>query len=193
MKQEGFRRLTKYITGEIPPHFRLDPGVEAYDYYIKLSKKAKKGTIISDLGTYQGLSALALSSNPLVKVKSYDIDLSHNLVSGKANIQFIEGNIFDHIDDILKSDIILVDIDPHDGIQEEKFYEILVERGYKGLTIWDDIYKDFMMETFWHRVNMQKQDITNIGHHSGTGLIEFKHIIPTIYETGVYEQIHGRG
>lgn len=164
--------LRKYIKEPIPEHFRSDPGKEAYQYYLDQSYALESG-LIADLGTYQGLSALALAANPKVKVISYDIDLSNNLVSGKKNIEFIQGNVFDYIDDILKSDIILVDIDPHDGIQEENFYNLLLERNYHGLTIWDDINKDFRMKTFWSKVNQPKEDITNLGHWSGTGIIKF--------------------
>jgi len=161
------------IFAEVPEHFINNPGVEPYALYAYYSNKLPKGSTISDLGTLQGLSALALSSNKGVKVESYDIDQSKNIVE-KYNIEFILGNCFDHIESILKSDLILVDIDPHDGIQEMDFYDILKENNYKGLTLWDDIHHNLGMNNFWHKAELAKIDLTQYGHHSGTGVIEFK-------------------
>lgn len=166
--------LLQYIKTTVPPHFRVEPGIEAYAYYAHLSTKLKAGAKISDLGTLQGLSALALSYNPKVNVISYDIDLSKNIVAGKENIKFVEGDMFDHLDEILKSDLILVDVDPHDGLQEERFLDLLIDNSYKGITIWDDIHHNVEMATFWQRVKVDKVDVTSKGHHSGTGMIEFK-------------------
>lgn len=163
--------ITKHIKGNIPEHFKDDPGVEAYNLYAQTSQSLKKGKI-ADLGTYQGLSALALAINPNVQVYSYDIDLSYNLVE-KENITFIQGNVFGHITDILTCDIILVDLDPHNGIQERNFLDVLIEENYKGITLWDDIHLNSGMEQFWNSVELPKEDISNIGHHSGTGKIIF--------------------
>lgn len=165
-------QLHKYIS-TVPDHFRDEPGVEPYALYMEYSVGLPGGAKIADLGTLQGLSALALSANPSVEVLSYDIDQSKNLVDDKDNITFILGNVFDHLDEILKCDLILVDIDPHDGIQEKRFFDILVEKQYRGVTLWDDIHHNLGMQNFWHKIKMPKEDLTERGHHSGTGLIVF--------------------
>lgn len=164
--------LNKHLK-RIPEHFKNDPGQEPYSLYLKYAQKSSPNALISDLGTFQGLSALTLSINDSNIVESYDIDLSNNLVTDKDNIKFIQGNIFDHIDRILESDLILVDVDPHDGIQEQEFYDILVSRQYKGVTLWDDIFLNLGMQNFWHKVKLPKEDLTSEGHYTGTGLILF--------------------
>ena len=161
--------LHEYIIGTPPVNFVDKPGTEPYKLYNDYSHKHRK---IADLGTLQGLSALALSSNPQAQVLSYDIDLSKNLVK-KDNIKFIAGNCFDHLDDILSCDLILIDIDPHDGEQEFRMLVDLVANNYKGTTLWDDIHLNSEMQQFWDSVEMTKQDLTTEGHHSGTGLIVF--------------------
>lgn len=171
---EDIETLHKYIQGDIPTHFTNSPGVEAYTLYMNSSKKLPKDSLISDLGTFQGLSALALSINTNIKVESYDIDLRPNKVSKRKNIKFIEANIFDYIDRILTSDLILIDLDPHDGVQEKRFFDILIENKYKGITLWDDIHINLGMQNFWDMVNIEKEDLTNVGHHSGTGYIKFE-------------------
>jgi hypothetical protein len=175
MDHINFGKLEKYISGTTPDHFINEPGTEAYALYSDLSLKLQTGKI-ADLGTYQGLSALAFAYNPKVQVVSYDIDLANNLVSKRKNIEFIEGNIFDkaNLKTILDCDIILVDLDPHDGIQEQKFLDILIEKSYKGITLWDDIHLNSGMKNFWYKVQIEKEDISNIGHHSGTGKIIFQ-------------------
>lgn len=172
MGEINIARLEKYIAGDIPPHFRGEPGQEAYMLYAQLAKELpRKRPKISDLGTYQGLSALALSFRPRANVYSYDIDLSYNIVSPKTNIHFIEGDVFDNIDKIIDSDLILVDLDPHDGIQEKRFLDILEDEYYDGISVWDDIHLNVGMKNFWHKVKLKKEDVTSIGHHSGTGII----------------------
>ena len=162
--------LTKYIQGIPPRHWIMKAGAEAYEYYTSLSSSLPDNSLIADLGTYQGLSALALSYNEKVKVKSYDVTLENNLVS-KGNIEFIEADIFERIDEIIKADLILVDLDPHDGIQEQRLLEILQEKLYTGITVWDDINKNLGMQNFWDKVELEKEDCTDIGHYTGTGVI----------------------
>jgi len=162
-------KLHKYLK-HVPNHFK--EGHEPYRLLAYMSKGYKN---IADLGTYEGLSALALSNNHLAKVTSYDIDGTNNIVSGRKNITFVVRDLFDHIDDILKCDLIYLDIDPHDGIQEQRFTDILLERKYKGVVIADDIHLpryDKMIQ-WWKDITIEKHDVTEIGHHSGTGIIRF--------------------
>lgn len=170
MKQIDLQRLNKYITGEVPSHFRNEPGVEPYAYYADIGSKP---VTIGDLGSLHGLSALAFSYTFKCKVLSWDIDQSQNIVKNRTNIEFIEGDVFDeqHLKKILECDILLIDLDPHDGAKEEKFLNILIDRNYKGLTLWDDINLNVGMKNFWRRVKVPKEDVSNLGHHSGTGKI----------------------
>lgn len=165
--------LKKYIKNDVPEHFSFNVGKEAYPYYVDLSLNLPKKSLVSDLGTFEGLSALALSANDDVKVVSYDVSLGRNLVSGRKNIVFVEGDVFDYIDDILKSNIILVDLDPHDGKQEERFLDILVERKFKGVSVWDDVNLNGLMRGFWNNIDdrLTKEVLLDTGHYTGTGVI----------------------
>ena len=44
---------------------------------------------------------------------------------------------------------------------------------YKGYLMLDDIYYNDAMRNFWSSIVEEKYDISNIGHHSGTGLVIF--------------------
>lgn len=170
-----FNNLRKQLNDPIPPHFIYSKGVEPYAFYWETFLNISN-TTIADLGTYQGLSAAVLSANPTNYVYSYDINLSYNLCKPKDNIKFIEGNIFDYIDDILACEYILVDVDPHDGYQEIKFFRILLEKNYKGITLWDDLNLNEGMRKFWTNAESDRiieKKIIKDGHHSGTGYISF--------------------
>ena len=69
--------------------------------------------------------------------------------------------------------IILLDIDPHDGVTEDYFYNRLLDFDFKGFLICDDIHINDGMMNFWNSIKKQKFDITDIGHWSGTGLVNF--------------------
>lgn len=163
-------KLSQFIHAEKPVHFRNDPGKEAYALYAYLSTAYTK---IADLGTYQGLSAIALAYHPDTNVTSFDIDLTPN-ITAKPNVTYIQGNCFDYIGELVTYPLMLVDLDPHDGRQEQELLDLLVEHNYKGITIWDDIHLNIGMENFWYKVKQPKHDLTHLGHHSGTGMIEFK-------------------
>jgi hypothetical protein len=75
---------------------------------------------------------------------------------------------------ILKSPLIFLDIDPHEGIMEYEFYMWLREINYKGLLLLDDIwYFKGMRDHLWYRIMDTKWDLTDLGHWSGSGLVDF--------------------
>lgn len=150
-------------------------GLEHYKLLAYISNQQVSGTRIADLGSREGMSAMALSYNPGVEVISYDITLERIFpkIRDISNIKFIESDVFLKIEEILSCGVILIDIDPHDGKQEQMLYNIFKDQNYKGLTIWDDIHLNDGMNRFWDNVDLIKQDVTALGHHSGTGIIEF--------------------
>ena len=159
----------------------LTAGQSEYRLYAWLSTQFNNTTIL-DVGTRTGGSALALSYNETNKVMSYDLQ-EQGASSGisKDNIQF---NIKDfRSDDTLDFDnvsIIMLDVDPHDGVQEEEMFEWLEEKGWKGLVLLDDIGPQWPeIEDFWNRITYPKLNVTEVGHMSGTGLVNFdeKHSI----------------
>ena len=159
----------------------LTAGQSEYRLYAWLSTQFNNTTIL-DVGTRTGGSALALSYNETNKVMSYDLQ-EQGASSGisKSNVQF---NIKDfREDDTLDFDnisIIMLDVDPHDGVQEEEMFEWLEDKGWKGLVLLDDIGPQWPeIEDFWNRITYPKINVTEVGHMSGTGLVNFdeKHSI----------------
>ena len=159
----------------------LTAGQSEYRLYAWLSTQFNNTTIL-DVGTRTGGSALALSYNETNKVMSYDLQ-EQGASSGisKSNVQF---NIKDfREDDTLDFDnisIIMLDVDPHDGVQEEEMFEWLEEKEWKGLVLLDDIGPQWPeIEDFWNRITFPKLNVTEVGHMSGTGLVNFdeKHSI----------------
>lgn len=126
-----------------------------------------------DIGTYRGLSAIALAANPKNTVISYDIK-DYLRVKQMSNIQYKIGNCYEDAG-MLKSPLILLDVDPHNGEFEKQFVTFLLEKQYKGIVVFDDINLNAPMKEFWAwMTQVEKHDITEYGHHSGTGLAVFK-------------------
>ncbi len=170
--------LSERIKDEtLKKYFLSEPGEEHYKLLSYISSNVEsKNVKIADLGSREGLSALALSVNPFAEVRSYDITLERIIpeIKERENIMFIEKDVLTCVDEIAKSDIILLDIDPHDGIKEELFLQKLIEKNFKGILICDDINLNIGMKTFWYKIKQPKEDYTKLGHWSGTGLVYFK-------------------
>ena len=146
----------------------------AKEHYTLLSTLSRQynGVRIYDLGSYKGLSALALSSNQNNMVISYDIVYGVQ-IDRPENVEFRVGNFYNDFQ-LLNSPLIMLDVDPHDGLFERNFVDNLVRNNYKGTVICDDIHLNDGMKTFWDSVTQEKTDITEYGHWSGTGMITFK-------------------
>jgi len=161
------------------------PGKEHYKLLAYLSFQFSN-EIIFDIGTHVGSSALALSQNPKNKIFTFDIFDKLSKEEKKSlwrndNVFFFEDDLFDLSifsqwkETILKSKIILLDIDPHEGTREYKFYTWLKRNNYKGILILDDIYyfKE-MRDNLWYKIpSCEKMDATELGHWSGTGIVTF--------------------
>jgi len=139
---------------------------------------AHLGTLIDysnifDIGTSLGYSALALSYNPRNTIVSYDIveNKQLNLEEKLFNIEYRIGDVIQDAR-LLGSPLIMLDTD-HDGIFEGKLYNYLKENNFKGLLFLDDIYLNQHMRDFWRSISEAKEDITDLGHWSGSGLVDF--------------------
>ena len=143
------------------------------EHYTLLSTVSKEynNTILYDIGSYKGLSAIALSSNQNNLIISYDIEYLLK-VDRPKNVEFRIGDFYND-KELLRSPLIMFDIDPHDGLQEKKFVSYLTSNNYKGTVIFDDIHLNDGMKDFWSSITQQKQDYTNLGHWSGTGVVHF--------------------
>ena len=161
--------------------FERDMGQEHYRLLAYLSSQCKEGTVVVDIGTYVGFSALALAHNSGVHVVSYDLE---NHFQTKATTAKSRYNITFKLADctteaekgVLKeAAIVLLDVDPHDGVQEPNIFAALERAGFRGILVLDDIHLNAGMRGFWNGIpsKYKKYDISAFGHHSGTGLVVF--------------------
>lgn len=161
----------KVIDGEARGFFVLEAGKEHYKLLAYLASQ-QDGIEISDIGTYKGCSALALSYNPKNKVYSYDVSDMVKIFNPPANIEFRLITESYH-KDILNSKIICLDT-IHDGIHEKEVIDFLIANDWKGTLILDDIHHFPKQNELWESITLRKEDITKLGHWSGTGIIHFE-------------------
>jgi hypothetical protein len=106
-------------------------------------------------------------------VISYDLveckQLNH--ADDLSNIEYRIGDVLGDTS-LSESPLIMLDTD-HDGVFENKFYTHLKENNYKGLLFLDDIHLNPPMRAFWSSIAETKEDITDLGHWSGSGLVDF--------------------
>lgn len=164
--------LSNYITNEESKKFFLEgAGKEHYKLLAYLSKSVD-GITITEFGTFRGCSALALAYNPKNKVVSYDVVNNRALNGYPGNIEFrmFKAEITRDMMDLLNSNLIFVDTD-HSGDFEREVMGFLVANEWQGNIIYDDIHLNDEMKDFWNSVDtIDKQDLTNLGHWSGTGV-----------------------
>lgn len=170
-----------YLRGISKQYFELPSGHESYRLLSYISSLFNQSIII-DLGTSNGASALALSNNLTNYVVSFDIqDRTHtifnqgdnNLPLYKGNIDYIVTNNFTkYLNLLIQSPLIYLDI-AHDGIWEKRLIDLLKENNYKGILIMDDIHDFPELLKIWNEISIPKFDITKYGHYSGFGLVDF--------------------
>jgi hypothetical protein len=177
VRNHSVRHLAGYNMYYSPePNFWVDPaGRTELHLYSYLAEKVNDSLIL-DIGTRFGGSAIALSSNPTNTVISYDV------IPWQTHAQLRKDNILLRIGDFMldstvdysKVSIIMIDVDPHDGIQEPPMLRYLEDVGWSGLLLLDDIGSEWpAIEQMWAALPYEKYDVTDIGHWSGTGLINF--------------------
>lgn len=162
------------------------------DYYLNLSGTHEyrlysylstffNNTIILDIGTSFGRSAIALSHNENNKVISYDIinwiNNDNHKIYTKKNIEFRLKNVLDDLNEefISKCRLVVIDID-HFETMETIIMNKLNECKFSGIIILDDIYHPDTnmyeaMQRLWNNIDIPKFDITPYGHSTGTGLL----------------------
>ena len=175
--EEDITGLAKYQEGWCKPNFMSwdkEAGVTEYKLYSYLSYEMPWSSVILDIGTLFGGSALALSSNPYQEVLSYDlmnIETHEEGALNKVNIELRVANFMETDIDYNNVHLIVIDIDPHDGLQEPPMVEFIVNQGFEGLILLDDIHLSPDMEQMWNNFGYEKHDATEIGHFSGTGIL----------------------
>lgn len=158
-----------------------EAGQQAYKFYAYLSTLLDDLTIL-EVGTRYGKSAVSLAYNEKNKVITYDILEQGASRIKKENLECRIGDFMEdpnlNWDDI---DIILIDVDPHDGIKERVFLEFLESKKWEGLLLLDDILPNWpkiipgadpqAMHEWWNGLTYEKYDVSDVGHFSGTGLV----------------------
>ena len=170
--------LSEFITDpEAKNYFLEEAGKEHYKLLAYFSTLFND-TQITDIGTYKGCSALALSFNKTNTIYSFDV-VDNRKLSNLYNINNLQNIIFIlsdcvrwYKDILLKSKIIFLDVN-HDGEYEYKVFNCLIENNYKGYLILDDINLNQTMKNFWTSITKEKIELTHLGHFSGTGLVYF--------------------
>lgn len=156
-------------------YFLGAPGQEHYLLLSKLASELQDSTIV-DIGTHFGYSALALSggSNRVVTFDIADlkqVDLPESVESRIVNI------LDQPCEFPLDAKLALLDIDPHSGREERLIVEMLLQRGWQGRLVCDDINLNDGMRGFWdwaqHQQELTASDLTEEGHVTGTGLLTF--------------------
>lgn len=107
------------------------------------------GSIIVDVGTARGRSAKAFAINPTNLVITYDIDRIEDKdfcqTGALPRLQELDNVIWKQLDCNLiepqwlsKVDVILLDVNPHDGVKEAEFLR-RIEPCFKGILLMDDV------------------------------------------------------
>ena len=164
----------------------LEP--EGREHYRLLSHIAatmaegKDELVVADVGTFKGFSAIALASGgPEVRVTSYDIvDCLPAAPTPSArtlpNVTCKLQNCLEDpqaLADVARSDLVCLDIDPHDGVKERRFVDLLAAAGFRGVLFCDDIHLGDGMTRFWTSVTQRKYDVSAAAHWSGSGIVVF--------------------
>jgi predicted O-methyltransferase YrrM len=147
---------------------------EHYALLSSLSLQMPDDSVLADVGTYQGYSAVALARNPKVRVVTYD-EIDFVTLALPKNVTRVLHVELERIAEIASADLVLLDVSPHDGDKEQKFFDELRRRSFEGILILDDIYwkLDKGMTSFWESITLKKIDVTAIGHYTGTGIVVF--------------------
>jgi hypothetical protein len=203
-------RMTKHISGRT-----RDVVNRRGHHYRTLMAIADQytGALFIDLGTHRGGSAMALGINPHNDVLTYDITdfwMQGRRQKGDAkddipnrwhierfpNISFKMRNCLNIRPGLLgKAHVILLDLHPHDGIQERAFMEILHAANFKGVLIMDDVdtFEVYPELYLYYRSRPQPKTLVEFAHaggdrggkrRGGTGVLSYGEPVKVVYMNG---------
>jgi predicted O-methyltransferase YrrM len=115
--------------------FMHPPGQEHYRLLMLISQLLVPGSKILEIGTRWGVSAVALASNKSVHVVTCDLEDQlgdHDDMRNIENISYVIADGYDMLDNCHEYQFIFIDVDPHDGIQERKMIQKLIDLNYNG-------------------------------------------------------------
>jgi len=157
--------------------FLHPPGQQHYRLLSELPARLNlpEGSRVLEIGTRWGPSAVALASSGKVHVTTCDLvdQTQGTLEKFSDKITFVVRDGYDMLDECHKYSLIFIDVDPHDGVQERRMVQKLIDLGYHGYVLFDDIHLNDAMQAFWDWIPQgEKTDLTHVGHYSGTGLLK---------------------
>lgn len=151
-------------------------------------------TVVVEIGTYQGLSALALEKRlpPGGVVHTFDV-IPWSEIPGQAlrAEDFATGRIVQHLDDLTATDaferhralleraeFLFVDA-AKDGRMEQVFLDrfATLRFAHDPIVLFDDV-RVWNMLGIWRGITRPKLDLVSFGHWSGTGLIDWNGTVP---------------
>lgn len=144
-------------------------GEEHYRLLSWLGAKVKDQIV--ELGTFRGHSALCLGTGGK-QVHSWDIEDQLSIIQKPDNVHF-------HIDELgylavgEKTSLIFIDT-MHDGVFEKQVLDYLRMIEWQGVVVMDDIILFPALADLWASIPEKKEDWSDVGHHSGTGVIFFE-------------------
>jgi hypothetical protein len=115
-----------------------------------------------------------MSINSSNEINTFNLHNQLTLTVTPTNINVYIDDILkpEYLDLILSSRYILLDTF-HDGTFEKTFFDYLKEINYKGYLLLDDIKLNEEMINFWKFIDINKIDISHLGHLTGTGVVIF--------------------
>lgn len=158
--------------GRSAEYLNAEPGKEHYKLLAWISMQYNKAAL-AEVGTLDGCGALALSFNQKNKVSTWDVRFYDDCCSFPNNVYRGLITEDDHWKEVLKAKVIFYDT-MHDGTLEREFVAALKKAKWKGMVIFDDIYLNQWMTAFWNELDVRKEDWTDLGHWSGTGVAFFE-------------------
>lgn len=176
-----------------PPYY---PDIWPGEHYRLLAGLVAVGQpkVVIEIGTFTGLSALALLSVLPAQARLHSFDLiPWNRIPETClrPEDFADGRLIQEIGDVSEAgtmahhasvfrsaDLIFID-GPKDGRFEPLLMRQLREIGLprQPLLVFDDI-RVWNMLAFWRNLRLPKLDITSFGHWSGTGLVDWIDPLP---------------
>lgn len=155
------------------PNWDFRPGQCEYALYAVIANLFEDTTIL-EIGTGGGGSTFAFATNKTNKVITYDLQRRAEWLRQEPNVDVRIGDFMQDEIDYDKISLIMIDVDPHDAIQEPVMLDFLEKKGFRGLLLLDDIGPDWpAMNSWWNGLTHEKFDLTDVGHFSGTGLLNF--------------------
>lgn len=202
MDKSPLRRVKDYTISDYEQYLLGDAGEEHYAFLNYISATYGDCRHFTDIGTRYVTSSLAAGSNLITPVWTFDLPSSEERTDAfrgeseenwQKSVQNIGVNIKFHNLDLMKvSDEELnlylgtwfVMLDTHhlpDTVPfEREFFQRIIDIGFKGVLALDDIHLNTEMEKWWKEVQdgsekggYKTYDITEIGHFSGTGVVDF--------------------